>query len=322
MIQDATQTSLLMDERSLRDFPHDSPPHSSVLAELPSPVSAGTRVAVLSDMHVTRNDCGSWRLYHRTVDRLQTALSSASERNIDLIVVAGDLTRNGEDSEFSAVSAQLHTASAPVVCVPGNHDLPSPDNSRKQNAVSTFVNEYVGESFPFSCRFGDIDVIGLNSMDTTDHNVASGAISQSQLDHLDTALSSADSPIVVSHHPLTESWSAETSFSPDQFRLTNAPDVVQLLYEHDVSLVLSGHIHWPLVGSVGQLHEVVSPAVCSYPQAYLLIDITPTGTTVSMELLPNADIQLAAYRKLCEDRPLDGAYVQLAQSNYLSSLFR
>lgn len=322
IIHDATRFSSFMNQEPPGSFPHDSSLRSSVLAELPSLVGTDIRLAVLSDMHVTRDERGSWRLYHHTIERLRTALSSASEHNIDGIIITGDLTRNGGASEFSAVSAQLRTASVPTVCVPGNHDLPEMDKSRKQKAISTFVDEYVGKSFPFSRRFGDVEVVGLNSMDTADHDVASGAISQNQLDRLDATLSSVETPIVITHHPLTESWSAETPFSPDQFRLTNAPEVIQLLYKHEVSLVLSGHVHWPLVSSTGRLHEIVSPAVCSYPQAYLLIDITPNGTTVSMEPLPNADIQLAAYRKLCDDQPLDGAYVKIAQSDYLPSLDR
>lgn len=302
-------------------LPHDWSSQSSIIAEIPSLTGNRTRLAVLSDLHVTLDGQGSWKVYDRTIERLATALSSASKRDIDGVLIPGDLTRDGKHKQFETVFDELEKVSVPFACVPGNHDVSGEDGTQQESAISTFVDTCADEPFPFLRRINDIDIIGLNSMNTRDHDVESGAVSQSQIDQLNTVIEDAKNPIVILHHPLTDSWGTDVALDPKQFRLTNARDVLDILLSHDIPLVVSGHVHWPLVGSAGQLREIVSPAVCSYPQAYLLIDVTPKGTTVSMNLLPDTDVQLCAYQKLCEDRPLDGLYTQTAKSNYLSSFF-
>jgi 3',5'-cyclic AMP phosphodiesterase CpdA len=302
-------------------LPHDWSSQSSIISKIPSLTGNRTRLAVLSDLHVSLDGQGSWKVYHRTIERFATALSSASKRDLDAVLIPGDLTRDGKKKQFEAVFAELEKVSVPFACVPGNHDFSGENCPRRENAISTFVDTCADEPFPFLCRINDIDIIGLNSMNTRDHGVESGTVSQSQIDQLNIIIKDTKNPIVMLHHPLTNSWRTDTALNPEHFRLTNARDVVKILLSHDVPLVVSGHVHWPLVGSAGPLREIVSPAVCSYPQAYLLIDVTPKGTTVSMNLLPDTDIQLCAYQNLCEDRPLDGLYTRTAESNYLSSLF-
>lgn len=302
-------------------LPCDWSSQSSIITKIPSLTGNRTRLAVLSDLHVSLDGQGSWKVYHRTIERFATALSSASERDIDGVLIPGDLTRDGEKKQFETVFDELENVSVPFACVPGNHDISGEDGPQRESAISAFVDTCADEPFPFLRRIGDIDIIGLNSMNIRDHDVESGAVSQSQIDQLNTVLEDAKNPIVMLHHPLSNSWGTDTALNPEQFRLTNAGDVVEILLSHDVPLVVSGHVHWPLLGSASQLREIISPAVCSYPQAYLLIDVTPIGTTVSMNLLPDTDIQLCAYQNLCKDQPLDGLYTRTAKSNYFSSLF-
>jgi predicted MPP superfamily phosphohydrolase len=309
-----------MKTNPLPSFFHDQSLHSSPIAKVPSLTGKRTRLAVVSDFHATPDGQGSWKRYHQTVDRLTTTLSLVSKQDVDVILVSGDLTRNDTQEEFDIVATELTKATCKCVCVPGNHDIPKCRVSRHKRAISTFAETFGDGAFPFVHRINDIDIIGLNSMDMRELDSGSQVVSKPQLNQLDNILENAINPIVLLHHPLTGSWESDTALNPEQFQLDNANDVLETLRSHDVPLVVSGHVHWPLLGSAGQLREIISPAVCSYPQAYLLIEVTPEGTTVNMNLLPDTDIQLSAYQNLCEHEPLDGLYAQTAKSDYLATL--
>jgi len=288
------------------------------MAKLPDLQGDPTRIVVISDLHITAEAAGGWKLYHRTIDRLQTALENALGPDIDGLVITGDLTRDGTPAEFDIVSNQLMDLPCPHVALPGNHDLPTRSGVDPAAATTRFFDEYVGEAFPCHRQFGDIDVVGLNSMDTGENLVAAGAISAPQLRRLDATLSTTNKTIVMLHHPVAEAWPKEVALPPSHFRLANAGSLKEILHRHNVPLVVSGHAHWPLVSHSDTITEIVAPAVCSYPQAYLSIEILPNGTTLTMHPLPDLYIQQAAYENLYADRPMDGAYVETAQNDTVS----
>lgn len=83
----------------------------------PSTINGGVaafRLAHVSDIHFGAIADG------RVVDALVAAVEAAG---VDVVCVSGDLTQRARASEFAAAKAMLDRFSAPVIVVPGNHDV-------------------------------------------------------------------------------------------------------------------------------------------------------------------------------------------------------
>ena len=78
--------------------------------------------------------------------------------------------------------------------------------------------------------------------------------------------------------------------------MQNAAALAEVLRVHDVPLVLSGHLHWPIATRFKRMVQVVAPAACSFPQSSLLIHIEPRGTTITTTLLTDRTGIEEAYR--------------------------
>jgi 3',5'-cyclic AMP phosphodiesterase CpdA len=100
------------------------------------------RIAHLSDVHILDARAGTKKARYRfatqlvsvgrSIDplarakRLAGALRSAKANGADHIVISGDLTEVGEQSEFEQFAEVLHDAKLPedsITLVPGNHDV-------------------------------------------------------------------------------------------------------------------------------------------------------------------------------------------------------
>lgn len=261
-----------------------------VLGRFARPRGRQTTLAVIADPHVSPDREGSWKLYHRTETRLRTAIADINRLAVDAAIVLGDLTRDGESHEFDRVDELLAQCAVPVLCVPGNHDVPKTADDHSSPPLLEFVSRYTPGSLPFSSRVGGVDIVGLNTASMPDGSLSvthRGAISSAQIDWLERTLSETENPIVVMHHPVGNERDHGYRAHPGVYRLTNADTLRELLSDNDVQLCLSGHVHWPSIAPLKTGYEVGAPAVCSFPQAYLLVHIEPRGTTV--ELVPLTD---------------------------------
>lgn len=263
-----------------------------------------TTLAVFSDPHLSTAKEGTWKVFHRTEARLRAAVADANDRGVDGVLLAGDLTEDGRPEDFDAVADVLGDLDAPFVAVPGNHDVPKSFDAHDTPPVSEFEERFAPASFPFRTELGGVDVLGLNSASTPDGELDSthdGAISDPQLAWLEDTLPETDAALVVSHHnpPGLESHLNETHYAPHP-PVGDAPAFVDALADHD-ALHLSGHVHLPAAISeattprpasgrgprAGDVRGLVCPALSSFPQAYLLAEVGPEGTTLRM--VPVAD---------------------------------
>ncbi len=70
------------------------------------------RIAAMADVHVRDSDKGKW------VDCFKEI-----SRQADILVICGDLTDTGDESEAEILAEELQACSVPVVAVLGNHDF-------------------------------------------------------------------------------------------------------------------------------------------------------------------------------------------------------
>jgi Icc protein len=268
-------------------FPAEEP---LTLARFSAPRTATpTTLAVLSDIHLSTREHGTWKLFHRSRDRLRAAVADVNRR-ADAVVVAGDLTEDGAAADFEVVAAELAELDVPYVAIPGNHDVPKSFDDHPVPPVTEFVETHTPGALPFHWRVGDLDLLCLDSAhaDGALADTHQGLVTDDQLAWLDRTLPEAEMPVVVTHHNLDgllahtggRSWRSS-------FPVRNAGALADVLVRHDVPLHLSGHLHLPAVAGGNGLRELVAPALCSFPGAYLLLEIGPDGTTV--RVVPTSD---------------------------------
>jgi Icc-related predicted phosphoesterase len=69
------------------------------------------RIAAVGDIHVHEADKGKWKEYFEKISR-----------SADLLLIAGDLTNTGDESEAEVLLEELKACTVPVIVVLGNHD--------------------------------------------------------------------------------------------------------------------------------------------------------------------------------------------------------
>lgn len=181
----------------------------------------------------------------------------------DAILVSGDLTRRALPSEFAAAFAFLAALEAPVLAVPGNHDIPGADlwsrffhPRRGWRAAAPPDEPYL--------RLGDIQILGLDTVSRAQWHLdwSAGAISSRRRAVLAGRLREMpDIPaLVVCHHPLQHSGWARTRRRP-----RGADAALALLRGAPVRAVLCGHLHYPEAVKLGDPWplQVMAPSALS-----------------------------------------------------------
>lgn len=272
--------------------PDSSPNDPLFVARLSRPrTDDPTTIAVIADSHLTPSDDGTWKVYHRTQKRLRDAIADVNHRNVTGVLIAGDLTKDGTESEFRHARELLDMLRPPVGAIPGNHDVPALGFDTHATPPPVRVgSEYACGIAPFANAVGGIDLVGLDSATATDGSsdrTHGGHIPTDQLSWVTTALTRVECPIVASHHNLTDRLREISPDSPDIYQLGNAEAVANALTEGGVEILLSGHAHYPTVTSAAGIREIIVPATCSFPQGYALVHVGPDGTEI--EFVPIAD---------------------------------
>ncbi len=186
------------------------------------------RILHLSDLHFGTD---RYELRQPLVDLAQTVKP-------DVIILSGDLTQRALKSQFSDCAALIRRMPAPVLCVPGNHDVPLYNPLARMfwpfRAYRTAISNNLEPVF----HSHDLAVIGVN---TTDPKVwQRGLISAETLARACARLR-ASAPgqlrVVVLHHPLTQP--AATGKAP----MRGADAAAEAFAEAGADVVLSGHLH-------------------------------------------------------------------------------
>lgn len=262
-----------------------------VVARFDRPRAASpTTIAVVSDLHVATDASGTWKLYHRTRDRFQGVLAAIEGLDVDALVIAGDLTKDGEEADLDWVGTVLDDLTVPVLTVPGNHDV-------KEFDAADFEDRFGGGGFPTRLCLGDVDLIGLDSTIAPNEGVtAAGVVSDDQLEWLERTLPETTDPIVVMHHnlPGLGEHIGEHGWEPHP-PVGNAEALLELLSRYDVPLHLSGHVHLLSLTLDRGVRGLIAPPLSSFPQACLLLEIDETGTTVRCRSVAGREALEEAY---------------------------
>jgi predicted phosphodiesterase len=291
-----------------------------------------TRLGVVADVHVPVDAEGTWKVFHRAGDRLRTAVRAMNDAAVDATVLLGDLTKDGHPDEFDRVAGRLADLDAPWVAVPGNHDVPKRWDDYDCPPVESFAARFGPGSLPgrsdpgdlpFHVEVGGVDVLGVDSADADGRlrDSHEGRVTEATRSWLRATLPGVETPVVALHHNLTHARRHTGPFPDADFhRVNGAPSLRSLLADHDVPLVLSGHLHWPATAAVDGVRELLAPATCSFPQAALVLDVGPDGTVVRMVPLADGTGTAEAYVRAAAGNAHGQGVAAYADRGVLSTL--
>jgi 3',5'-cyclic AMP phosphodiesterase CpdA len=269
----------------------------SLMARLERPRSESrTRLAVVADPHLATRETGTSKLFEHTERHLRNAFADIGARGVDQVVSVGDVTKDGEPWNYERFDELLADLDAPFLSVPGNHDVPKAGDEHETIPVTEYAERYAPEQYPFVHRVGGVDLVCLNSSGTEEtlYDSHDGLVTEDDVAWLRETLPGLETPVVVTHFNLPAT-SAQLRGHRDAVEremaippvLRDPEPFVDALATNDVPLMFAGHLHMPTTAVQRGVREVMVPTTCSFPQAYLLVDVGPRGTEVRM--VPVAD---------------------------------
>lgn len=260
-------------------------------------------LCVIADPHVSANGTGTWKMAHRSEALFSRAVATVNRHEPTLTLLASDLTSDGRPESFTLVNSVLEGLESPWVAVPGNHDVPKAFDEHEPPATG-FEHRYA--ELPTVVDAGPVSVLALNTASAPDRSLRStwgGRVSEHDRAWLADTLETVAQPLVLCHHNVGALLDAPGG-KFEHFQLQDAPAATRVLTDHDVPLVLTGHHHVPAVTAHGMTTEVLAPAICSYPQAMLVVDIEHDGTTVRLVPLATQSEIAAARAAAVTGKPL------------------
>lgn len=196
----------------------------------------------LSDLHFGRTDAAV----------LQPLLDAVATIAPDVVVVSGDLTQRARSGEFREARAFLDRLPAPLIVVPGNHDVPL---YRVWERFASPLGKYrklITEDLSPSFVDAEIAVLGINTARSL--TFKNGRINEEQMATIHArfaALPEAVTKIVVTHHPfdLPDTPGAEDIVG-------RATAAMQVFARCGVDLLLAGHFHTTRSGETSARHPL------------------------------------------------------------------
>ena len=165
----------------------------------------------------------------------------------DLVAVSGDITQRARIAEFKAAAHFLETLPAPVLAVPGNHDVPLYNVLLRWLLPLDRYRRYITSDLAPFCEDAEIAALGVNT--TRALTFKDGRINRHQMEAAMQRFAHCRNDvtrIVVTHH---------TFDTPDPVGAIAAHKVVGRadmamagLLLADVDMMLSGHLHMSGVG--------------------------------------------------------------------------
>ncbi|MBK1657894.1 metallophosphoesterase family protein [Paracraurococcus ruber] len=239
------------------------------------------RIAHLSDLH-----------FGAEIPEVVAGLAAELNRDPpDLIAVSGDLTMRARRREFEAARAFLQGLRAPLLAVPGNHDIVG------YMLLERFVDPYarwryyMGPETEPVYQDSRVGVVGLNTARRAGLYLdwSRGRVGHTRLARCEARLAALPpglTRIVVAHHPFVAPRAA-----PEARTVGGAARALEAFARQGVRLVLSGHLH---VGDIAEpAREVGASAhgtaeTTTRAEGPLTVVLSSTTTSRRLRGEPNA----------------------------------
>jgi 3',5'-cyclic AMP phosphodiesterase CpdA len=170
-------------------------------------------------------------------------LKMAQQQRPDLVILSGDITQRARAKQFASARAFVDRLGAPVLAIPGNHDIPLFNLwARLRHPYAQHIAAFGSDLEPMHSSH-DLLVVCVNTTRAYRHK--NGEVSAQQIERVATQLARATDQqlrVVVVHQPVA---------------VTRDEDIPNLLRGREAALerwaaagadiVMGGHIHLPYV---------------------------------------------------------------------------
>lgn len=203
-----------------------------------------TDTHILDDSAASFNDFDTSASLHQVIEKIKE-----NEADADAVLLTGDLVHEASKSSYQKLADHLSTLTTPLLCLPGNHDVPE---------LMEYVMGDNGYDTGKTLKIGKWLIILLNTCVIGEH---SGELSESELAFLRATLeANRDSHCLIAlhHHPVSvhSSWM-------DSMILNNAEEFLQLIDEFNhVRCIIWGHIHQEFKSVRNNVSLLGTPSTC------------------------------------------------------------
>ncbi len=223
---------------------------------------------------------------------MEALLADIKSHEPTLVVISGDLTQRARRSQFKAARAFLDRIPFPQLVVPGNHDIPFYDFTRRFIRPLHRYKRFISPNLDPTFLNDRLAVFGVNTARSA--TFKDGRISREQIAELQGRICGL-SPVgrfrvLVTHHPfLPPPGSADASV------VGRGREALSALEKCGVELILAGHLHLPYTGDVRTHYVNLQQSVlvaqagtaCSYrrrgePNAYNYVSMDSEGVTIEV----------------------------------------
>lgn len=285
---------------------------SAMLAFILSGALAETKIMVVSDIHFLSHSLyedespsfaevvskGAGKATQYSSELLDGLLAEARHQRPDILLLAGDLSFNGEAAshlELAEAMRELKAEGIPVAVIPGNHDINSENAVRFTDAgiervdavdSAAFGRIWQGmtaEALPGPAFSGVVKVndrvwLALGDYSVYEerieaHGVAGEAHEQWMTGVMAAAAEAGAQVISVSHQTLL----THTNYSSHTFRVINGEKIAKILSEGGCRLNLCGHMHIQHILPGDELTDIATGAWCVSPHRYGIVTVEDGG---------------------------------------------
>lgn len=172
---------------------------------------------------------------------VEAVVALAAQQRPDVVVLSGDITQRARPAQFRAAKAFVDRLGAPVLAVPGNHDIALFDLWARLTRPYARYTKVFGANLEPVFSSPDLLVVGVNTTRAWRHK--HGEVSTAQIDRVATLLTAASPQqlrVVVVHQP------AAVPQAEERYNLLRGHHAaLQVWSAAGADLVLGGHIHLP-----------------------------------------------------------------------------
>jgi len=255
-------------------------------------MSFNFRFGIASDLHIAVEETifyhpKRFHLVEVSIPSFKQVIEHFKTLDLDFLLLPGDLTQDGEPANHQWLSDYLQMLPFPVYVIPGNHDIPtvSGENPGKNPAIpyEKFPDYYshcgynnTGKLYYTTELHPGVQLIALNSNIFDEQGQQLGCLDEEQLQWLEELLPTLQDQLVLVmvHHNVIEHFPGQSNHAlSSRYMLDNAPRLKDLLNAYGVRFILTGHLHIQDIAKEGNLYEITTGSLVSYPHPYRIIEV-------------------------------------------------